>query len=234
MRAFRSLQAQTFRDWEYIIVDDGSTDNSAQIIAETPDPRLKTVVRTANRGAGAALNVGVERATGRYLAFLDADDEFLPAHLEAHVALMENEPGIDMLWGGIDLIVKDEDQSWVPDVLRGYGFIHVSDCVVQGTFFVRRRVFDSVRYTEDRSVWYQDFEFFKRVESASFKCQRFPLPTYRYYRDTGGSQVDRVKASWPDRAPGEGPDPASWRASPQAAPPFPHAMPRVLGRPINS
>jgi glycosyltransferase involved in cell wall biosynthesis len=193
-RAFRSLQAQTFGKWEYIVVDDGSTDDTAKAVGRFDDPRLRSVIRTVNRGSGAALNAGIVRAKGRYLAFLDADDEFLPTHLASHILRMENEPGVDLLWGGIELVVGDEEQAWVPDVSRGHGYVHATECIVQGTLFIRRDVFDSVRFSEDRSVWYYDFDLVRRAEAASFECRRFELPTYRYYRDSGNSLVDVAKA----------------------------------------
>lgn len=192
-RAFRSLQVQTFDDWEYIVVDDGSADDTARVAGQFSDARLRPVIRTTNRGPGAALNAGIARARGRYLAFLDADDEFLPTHLASHVLRMENELSVDLLWGGIELVVKDEEQAWVPDVLRGQGYVHATECIVQGTLFIRRHVFDSMSFSEDRCVWYQDFDFVRRAESAQFGCRRFDLPTYRYYRDSGNSLVDRVK-----------------------------------------
>jgi glycosyltransferase involved in cell wall biosynthesis len=194
-RAFRSLQSQTFGQWEHIVVDDGSTDDTAKALCEFTDVRLRPVIRTVNRGPGAALNAGIARARGRYLAFLDADDEFLPTHLASHVLRMENEPRIDLLWGGIELIVKHDGQAWVPDVARGHGYVHATECIVQGTLFIRRHVFDSMSFSEDRRVWYQDFDFVRRAESAKFECRRFDLPTYRYYRDSGRSLVDRVKTS---------------------------------------
>ncbi len=193
-RAFRSLQTQTLEKWEHIVVDDGSTDDTADAIGAFDDGRLKPLIRTANRGTGAALNAGIRRAQGRYLAFLDADDEFLPTHIASHLQSMEDDPRIDLLWGGMELVVKDEEQAWIPDLIRGHGYIHATECVVQGTLFVRRNVLDSVSFSEDRSVWYQDFDFLRRAELAAFECRRFDLPTYRYYRDSGSSLVDRVKA----------------------------------------
>jgi len=195
-RAYRSLHAQTFGDWEYIVVDDGSSDRTAEMVGEFQDPRVRAVLRTANRGTGAALNAGVQHSAGGYLAFLDADDEFLPNHLEAHVAAMEEQPEVDLLWGGVELVVKDESQAWIPDLDRGHGLIYAGDCVVQGTLFVRRRVFEVIQYTEDRSIWYQDYDLVRKAEAAAFRLQRFLLKTYRYYRDSGESQIDRAKAGW--------------------------------------
>jgi glycosyltransferase involved in cell wall biosynthesis len=80
VRAIKSAQAQTFQDWELIVVDDGSTDNTAALI-DGMDRRL-TLIRQENRGFTEARNTGIRSAGGNYLAFLDSDDEFLPHHLE--------------------------------------------------------------------------------------------------------------------------------------------------------
>ncbi|OQW37432.1 MAG: hypothetical protein A4E19_13590 [Nitrospira sp. SG-bin1] len=86
-RAIRSVQSQTFSDWELIIIDDGSKDNTTDIVAGL-DPRFH-VVRQTNQGVTAARNAGLRRAIGRYLAFLDSDDEWLPHHLELETAFLE-------------------------------------------------------------------------------------------------------------------------------------------------
>jgi glycosyltransferase involved in cell wall biosynthesis len=79
-RSIRSVQAQTFTDWELIVVDDGSTDNTVALI-EGCDPRLK-ILRQENQGAVGARNAGLRASAGSYIAFLDSDDEWLPHHLE--------------------------------------------------------------------------------------------------------------------------------------------------------
>jgi len=95
----------------------------------------------------------------------------------------------------LEVVVAEESQAWVPDVIRGHGVIHASECMVQGTLFLRRHVFDAVQYSEDRSLWYRDLDLVQRAEAQSFKSHRLHQPTYRYYRNSGTSEVDRVKAS---------------------------------------
>ncbi len=90
MRAIRSVQAQTFTDWELIVVDDGSTDNTAARI-EGCDPRLK-LIRQENQGTAGARNTGLRASSGAYIAFLDSDDEWLPHHLELSVSFLEAFP----------------------------------------------------------------------------------------------------------------------------------------------
>jgi glycosyltransferase involved in cell wall biosynthesis len=92
-RALDSISAQTFNDFELIVVDDGSTDGSGEEVARHPDPRFR-VVHQANAGPGAARNRGIAEAAGDLIAFLDADDEWLPEYLQRAVTAMEAHPDI--------------------------------------------------------------------------------------------------------------------------------------------
>jgi glycosyltransferase involved in cell wall biosynthesis len=87
VRAIRSVQAQTLHDWELIVVDDGSTDGTAELIGGM-DPRL-ILIRQTNRGFTEARNAGIRAGKGRYFAFLDSDDEMLPHHLELCAAFLD-------------------------------------------------------------------------------------------------------------------------------------------------
>jgi len=88
-RALDSVARQTFGDFEVIIVDDGSTDGGEKIAGSYPDARFR-VIYQENQGPGAARNAGIAEATGELTAFLDADDEWLPHHLEAAVKAFEH------------------------------------------------------------------------------------------------------------------------------------------------
>jgi len=85
-----SVQAQTFDDWEMIVIDDGSTDNTAFIVTNAAeiDARIR-LLKQENTGVGAARRAGIEAANGRYIAFLDSDDLWLPQKLEHQLAFME-------------------------------------------------------------------------------------------------------------------------------------------------
>lgn len=87
-RAIKSVQAQSFGDWELIVVDDGSTDDTLSLIDKL-EPRMN-LIRQANRGFVEARNTGLRAGTGEYLAFLDSDDEWLPNHLDLCIAFLEN------------------------------------------------------------------------------------------------------------------------------------------------
>ena len=86
-----SVQAQTLRDWEMIIVDDGSTDNSAEIVTEISqtDSRVK-LIQKENGGTASARKLGLEVAQGDYVQFLDADDSITKDKLQLQIAFMED------------------------------------------------------------------------------------------------------------------------------------------------
>ena len=86
--ALRSVLAGSEQDFEIVVVDDGSTDNPARVVEELADPRI-LFLRQENAGGGAARNAGIDKAQGRYIAFLDSDDTFLPHHLSTMRKLLE-------------------------------------------------------------------------------------------------------------------------------------------------
>lgn len=81
-RAVHSVLAQSFREFELLIIDDCSTDGAAEVVRSFTDPRVVTIRLEENQGASAARNSGIQRAAGQYVAFLDSDDEWLPKKLE--------------------------------------------------------------------------------------------------------------------------------------------------------
>jgi glycosyltransferase involved in cell wall biosynthesis len=89
----KSVLAQTYKNFELLIIDDGSPDRSVEICQQFTDPRIK-IIRQENRGVAAARNIGIRQAQGEYIALLDADDLWLPEKLEKHVEHLENSPDV--------------------------------------------------------------------------------------------------------------------------------------------
>ena len=104
-RAVNSVLAQTYADFELLIVDDCSTDDTPAVIAAFADPRVRALRHDANRGQSAAVNTGLANARGEFVAFLDDDDEFTPDSLAARVAALEAAPPeVGLVYGWIDVI----------------------------------------------------------------------------------------------------------------------------------
>ena len=89
---YDSILAQTFTDWEWLVVDDGSKDNSLAILEEfaAADKRIQVFRNTYEKGPGGARNVGIENASGKYMTFLDSDDYWYPTFLEKSLSAMKN------------------------------------------------------------------------------------------------------------------------------------------------
>lgn len=91
-KTIKSTQAQTYTNWELLITDDCSTDNTIEIIKsfQEQDPRIKLFVFKKNRGAGAARNNSIKKASGRFIAFCDSDDQWRAKKLEKQISFMKN------------------------------------------------------------------------------------------------------------------------------------------------
>jgi len=169
--AVESVLAQTCRDLECIVVDDGSTDDTAGVLEPYAD-RVQ-VIRQPNQGLSAARNTGIGAARGRYVAFLDADDRWFPEKIARQVALIESHPGT----GAVGCWVQLTDGEGVPTGRKEFPE-HVPEPIaltdqmqriakrqfwVGGSgsgAFVRREVFDTVgpfdttlRAAEDWDMW---------------------------------------------------------------------------------
>ena len=88
-RAIQSVLAQTHREFELLIVDDGSVDNTHQVVQQFSDPRITYLKREQNEGQCSAINTGIRNANGDYICFLDSDDEWLPTMLEKQLAVFQ-------------------------------------------------------------------------------------------------------------------------------------------------
>ncbi|MGH8697182.1 MAG: glycosyltransferase family 2 protein, partial [Burkholderiales bacterium] len=94
--ALASIERQTFRDWELVIVDDGSRDATEEVLGRIADPRIRVVRDGRNLGLAARLNEIVATAQGEYFARMDADDVAYPARLAAQVDFLAAHPEVDL------------------------------------------------------------------------------------------------------------------------------------------
>lgn len=182
-RALESLLKQTICDWEAIVVDDGSRDDTPAVVREfmrrTPQVRY---LAHSNRGVALSRNAGALAATGEWLTFLDSDDFYLPWHLETRRHLLAQHPEVAFLHGGVHVI----GDPFVADKEDPTRQIHLSECLIDATVFIRRQTFLSlgglppVQYAQANA-------FFQRVQAAGLPVLKTDLPTYVYDRTTPDS-----------------------------------------------
>lgn len=101
--AVESILSQTFDDFEFLIINDGSTDDTRDILESYNDPRIR-LIHTDNNGVATALNMGVEMAKGKYIARMDADDISLPNRLEIEKDYLDRNPDVAVIHGMVDYI----------------------------------------------------------------------------------------------------------------------------------
>jgi glycosyltransferase involved in cell wall biosynthesis len=122
-QAFESIRSQTFTNWELIVVDDGSTDNTRELVEDLTRGWAQSVGyhRQENQGAYGARNTGLDLATGRYVAFFDSDDVWLPHHLANCAAALDANPDLDWVYGSSRVADLSSGRVVEADVFRPGG-----------------------------------------------------------------------------------------------------------------
>ena len=111
IRAVNSVLNQIYSNFEIIIVDDGSSDNTREVVASLDDSRIRLLVHEKNQGASSARNTGIAQARGEHIAFLDDDDEWFPAKLEGQVAILDvSSPVVGLVYGWMDIYEDSTDR----------------------------------------------------------------------------------------------------------------------------
>ena len=181
---------QTENDWEAIIIDDGSTDNTASRIL--PFLKLgKKINYTWQKcqGATGAKNAGIQLSKGKYITFLDSDDEYHPSHLESRKKILLAHPEVEFLYGGIKVIGSE----YVPDRFDYEKMVHLDDCSVGGTFFIKRPVVFSLNGFAEIALG-SDADFFDRINKAGIASMKAEDPTYIYHRENANSITNNLAA----------------------------------------
>lgn len=164
--AIDSILAQSFTDFELLIINDGSTDGSVEIIESFSDPRIRLVHNDRNLGLVLTLNKGIDLARGNYVARMDSDDISLPNRLEQQVALLDADSSLSVVAVKVALIdeLGREIGSWSSDK---YGtetheicrHLPLVCCIAHPSIMARKNVLSSYRYDpawkniEDYNLW---------------------------------------------------------------------------------
>lgn len=166
--AIGSVLAQTFADFELIVVDDGSTDGTAAVVAAIRDPRIR-YTRQEHRGISAAMNHGLRAARGAYIARLDSDDVWLPELLETEVAVLDARPEVGAAYArgrGVDEGGRPTLDVWgMAERFPGDSFRSMlyGDFTCNITVVARRECFERAGWFDETMVTNEDWDLWLRV-----------------------------------------------------------------------
>ena len=194
--ALRSVFSQTYRDFEVILVDDGSEDQDALTTALVPWADLIQLIRQPNAGPASARNAAIARASGQLIAFLDADDEWLPEKLARQVEYFANHPQTGLLHTAmVGEVPQSAAKSAGPRNLFCELF-HSEFFINTLTVMVPRDVLTEIGgFDERREIHIEDYDLWLRI-AARYPVGYIPEPL-AYHRPGGlmSSQMDRTYAA---------------------------------------
>jgi len=173
-----SVIAQTYTNLEIIVVDDGSTDNTEEVIAAIFDSRLR-YIRQPNRGRSDARNHALSIASGKYITFLDSDDLYLPNKIELQVAYLKSHPGVGMIYTSAHCI-NDQGQLLAHKYeATKSGLIYESIAFFKPvtiplpTVMTYKRVMDHVGSFDENLHRFEDTDMWRRI-SKSYRIDAMP------------------------------------------------------------
>lgn len=191
-RAISSVLQQTFQDFELIVVDDGSSDGTDEVVRGFSDPRIRYIKHDRNQGPSAAKNTGIKNADCDLIAIQDSDDESFPTRLEKeYQAILALDDHIGVVYSKM-LRVSGRREYLFPSpeytgheedffhTALGYGVLRIPI----GSALIRKQVFERVGLFDERLRAFDDFEFFIRAaRSYGFYSLKEPLLTYHASND---------------------------------------------------
>ena len=179
--AIRSVLEQSFQEFEIIVVNDGSTDGTAEIVRSFSTDKLRYIYQE-NHGRSSARNHALRLARGRYIAFLDSDDLYLPGKLEMQVSYLDAYPDVGMVYTSafcMDENGKLNDYRYDAKVsgwiYRDVAFFRPVTITLP-TVMVRRDVFDKVGNFDERMERFEDTDMWRRI-AKRFLVHAIPTPT---------------------------------------------------------
>lgn len=204
LEAVQTVLDQSYDDFELLIVDDGSTDNTGEMTRPLlHDPRVRYVYQQ-NRGLAEARNVGIRTTEGEFVAFLDADDLWLERKLERQVEIMDSTPEVGLVYTNI-LFIDGEgqiltDRQWAQRRKETMFEDLLFNNVVTGSAsssMVRRECFDRVGVFDETLRSLEDLDLWLRI-ARCYDFQRVdePLAKIRHHQLNMQVDVDRMAEGW--------------------------------------
>lgn len=196
LESIRSVLNQTYPDFELIVVDDGSTDETPQSLALINDTRLQ-VIRQANKGLSAARNTGIKESTAPLITFLDSDDFFFPNKLTVLSEYLNSHPNIGLVSGGTQFI--DQNGRQISQNIKSLENLNLSTLLVSNPLCVsaimmRRAWIDQVGMFDETLRACEDWDLWQRLAYAGcqFAGVEHIVVAYRYHVGQMTRESDRM------------------------------------------
>lgn len=179
--AIDSILNQTFRDFEFLIINDGSTDRTMEILESYNDPRIKIINNERNIGLTKSLNKGLKMARGEYIARMDADDVSMPDRLKKQVDFLDDHQDYAVVGTFVKILNKDSEvicllERPIEDTeIRG--FLKRDNCIAHGSVMIRKTCLLDVGLYDELMERSQDYELWLRL---SKKYRLANIPNYLY------------------------------------------------------
>jgi glycosyltransferase involved in cell wall biosynthesis len=207
-RAVESVRRQQFQDFEILVIDDASIDSTSKVCESFGEPRLRYIRHPVNQGIAAARNTGVSNALGRYIAFLDDDDEWLPAKLRRQVDVLESSSrSIGAVYSAFEKVDKETGER--REVVRPAKTGHILNelCLknwigTASTVCLKRECFDEVGPFDEKVTFGEEYDMwiriahrfdFKYVDEVLVKYGVHPYRLSTNYRAIAGGLAEQLK-----------------------------------------
>lgn len=195
--AVQSVLSQTYPDFEVVIVNDGSTDNTGEILSTITDERFK-VIWQPNAGLSAARNTGIRASSAPLISLLDSDDLFLPDKLEVLVSYLDTHPDIGMVAGGVQYIDQNSrafQQVTVPGQKLGFPELLMGNPFVPCAVLFRRTWIDQVGMFDENLRACEDWDLWQRMAYAGcqFTWVEYLVAAYRFHLDQMTRESGRMR-----------------------------------------
>jgi glycosyltransferase involved in cell wall biosynthesis len=189
-RAIRSVLAQTFASFELVVIDDGSTDRTEDLVREFRDGRIRYIKMPERKGAGAARNAGIRIANADLIAFQDSDDEWMSTKLNEQLLKFADQSEVGVIYsdmlrvaqsGECKLVVAPEFDASILDAKTGRYCVQdigILSCLIQ------RKVFDDVGWFNEALPALEDMELLIRT-SQKWQMVKMSVPLVKYYETAG-------------------------------------------------
>ena len=197
-RAIQSALAQTYAELEIIVVDDGSTDQTYQVVDAFQDARIKLVRQVHNLGAAAARNTGMRTASGKFIAWLDSDDEWKPEKLELQLAALSlASPIVKACYCAQERIESGDVRIHIPQNINQKQLFFGCDIGPGTTLVFEKSILDHIGYLDESMPRYEDWDWLIRY-CSKYELMGMPKALARVYYTPHASAeiVERSARIW--------------------------------------